>query len=218
VTGRGGSRQVVHVVVRSRSFCGPWGVELRDEFSVCGSGGIEVLVVLFELEAKVDGVLFERDDLLFELIDAIGRAEARLVPGLFAECFGEALFELVDAGGETNGALLRVEQVGLEGRSADRGSDAGGVRWLGFGGVDLFENVVVAVDEAAIDAGDAADLVAVVGGVVEDFENALAANSGGCTWDCVRRIHQRALPDSLCRSRRRPALLRGFTPPSAQSP
>jgi len=70
---------------------------LRDEFSVCGSGGIEVLVVLFELEAKVDGVLFERDDLLFELIDAIGRAEARLVPGLFAECFGEALFELVDA-------------------------------------------------------------------------------------------------------------------------
>lgn len=96
--------------------------------------------------------------------------------------FGEALFELVDAAGETSDALLRVEQVGLQGGAGDRGPGAWRVRNLRLHGVDLLEKVTVAVEEAAIDAGasgDAADadVVAVVDGVVEGFERSLAAPS-----------------------------------------
>jgi hypothetical protein len=43
----------------------------------------------------------EGGDLLFELMEVVGGAEAGDVPGLFAEHLGEARFELVHAGGET---------------------------------------------------------------------------------------------------------------------
>ena len=84
-------------------------------------------------------MLFERADLLLEPVDVVGDAETGLVPCLFAERFGETLFELVNPGGEANGALVSVGQVGLQGCPADSGPDAGGVGRLGFGGVDLFE-------------------------------------------------------------------------------
>ncbi|MGH3516201.1 MAG: hypothetical protein ACRDQ7_02030, partial [Haloechinothrix sp.] len=53
--------------------------------------------------------------LVLELVDVVGSAEAGLAPCLLAERFGEALFELMHAGGESGGALLGVEQVGLQG-------------------------------------------------------------------------------------------------------
>ena len=84
-------------------------VELGHEFAVGGAGGGEFVVAFFELEPQVDGLLFERDDLLLELVDVVGGAEAGLAPGLFAEQFGEALFELVDPGGEADAALLGGE-------------------------------------------------------------------------------------------------------------
>ncbi len=80
-------------------------------------------------------MLFEGADLLFELVDVVGDAEAGFVPGLFAERFGEALFELLNSGGEADGALVCVGEVGLHGRPADDGTDAWRVWRLGFGGV-----------------------------------------------------------------------------------
>ncbi len=75
-------------------------VELRHELPVGGPGRGEVLVAFPELEAQVDGLLFEVGDLLAEGVDVGGGAEPGLVPGLFAECFGQAFLQLPDAGGE----------------------------------------------------------------------------------------------------------------------
>ena len=76
------------------------GVELGHEFPVGGPGRGEVLVAFLELEAQVDGLLFEVGDLLAEGVDVGGDAESGLAPGLLAECLGQAPFELPDAGGE----------------------------------------------------------------------------------------------------------------------
>ena len=76
------------------------GVELGHEFPVGGPGRCEVLVAFLELEAQVDGLLFEVGDLLAEGVDVGGDAEAGLVPGLLTECLGQAPFKLPDAGAE----------------------------------------------------------------------------------------------------------------------
>ena len=60
------------------------------------------LVAFFELEAQVDGLLFEVGDLLVEGVDVGGGAEPGFVPGLLAECFGQAFLQLPDAGGEAD--------------------------------------------------------------------------------------------------------------------
>ena len=67
-------------------------------------------------------MLFEGNDALFELVDVVGDAEPGLVPGLFAERVGQPPFELVDAGAEAGGAVLGIEQVGLQGCPARGGS------------------------------------------------------------------------------------------------
>src|SRR5260370_25526255 len=105
-------------------------------------------------------------DALFERVDVVGGAEAGLTPGLLAERMGEPFFQLLDAGGLAGGAFLRGGQVCLQGSAADDGPDPGAITGVGFGGVELFEQVAVAGEEAAIDPGGAgrarpADLVAV---------------------------------------------------------
>jgi hypothetical protein len=65
------------------------GVELGHEFAVGSACGSEVLVAFLELEAQVDGLLLEVADLVVEGVDVSGEAESGLVPGLFAECFGQ---------------------------------------------------------------------------------------------------------------------------------
>jgi hypothetical protein len=72
---------------------------------------------------------------------------------LLAECFGEPFFELAGAGGEPQGAFAGGEEIGLQGRAGDSragGSGSGGRG--GFEGVDLFQQVAVAVEEGAVDA------------------------------------------------------------------
>ena len=86
-------------------------------------------------------------------------------------------------------AAMRAERCWAASRSAcsearvTRGPDAGFVWWLGFGGVDLFEQVAVAVEEGAVDPGAASDagdaeFRTVCDGVVERGEDALAAAGG----------------------------------------
>ena len=116
-------RLFVEVIVRNRCCasvsvsvsCGWRGcVEPGHQFAVGGAGGGEVLVAFFELQPEVDDLLFEVDDALLKLVDVGGGAESGCAPGLFAEQFGQAFLELVDAGGHAGGALLGGEQVGLQ--------------------------------------------------------------------------------------------------------
>jgi len=76
------------------------GVELGHEFTVGGAGRGEFLVAFLELQAQVDGLLFEMGDLLVEGIDVGGRTEPGFAPGLFAEHLGQAFLELLEAGAE----------------------------------------------------------------------------------------------------------------------
>ena len=94
---------------------GPDGVvELGHELAVGRAGGGEVLVALFELEPQVDDLLLELAVLLGEVAGIGGGAEPGLVPGLLAERFGQAVFELPDAAGEPERALVGGCQVGLQ--------------------------------------------------------------------------------------------------------
>jgi hypothetical protein len=72
-------------------------------------------------QPHVEGVLFEEDDLPFELVDVVGWAEAGFAPGLLAEHLGELPFELLDAGGQAGAALLGLEDVSVQGRLAEAG-------------------------------------------------------------------------------------------------
>jgi hypothetical protein len=78
---------------------------------------------------------------------------------VFAEGFGEAFFQVLDAGVESGGAFVGGEQVGLQRGSGDHraGVLAGGGR-LGGEGVDFFEQVAVSVEKAAVDPGGAGDV------------------------------------------------------------
>lgn len=63
-------------------------VDAGHEFAVGGACGGEVLIAFLQLEAQVDGPLFEVGDLLLEGVEVGGCAEPGLAPGLLAECFG----------------------------------------------------------------------------------------------------------------------------------
>jgi hypothetical protein len=94
-------------------------VELGHELTVGGPGCGELVVAFSEMEPQVGGLLFERDDTGVEVVDVGGRAEPGLAPGPLAERLGQALFELLDAGGEPEGAFVGGEQVRLQRRPGD---------------------------------------------------------------------------------------------------
>ena len=130
-------------------------IELRHELAVGGTGSVEVLVPLGQAEPQVRCLLLKMGDLLLQGVDVGGGAEARFAPGLLAERFGQALFELPDAGGEPQCPFVCREQVRPQGRAGDArpgGAVAGGGRG-GFEGVDLLQQVAVPVEECAVDAG-----------------------------------------------------------------
>ena len=99
-------------------------VDAGHELAVGGAGGGEVLVAFLELQAQVDDLLFELGDLLVEGVDVGGGAEPGLAPGVLAEGFGQALFEVLDSGVEPGGAFVGGEQVGLQRGSGDRRAGA----------------------------------------------------------------------------------------------
>src|SRR5450756_1749028 len=158
-------------------------VELGHEFPVGGAGGGEVVVAFFELQPQVGDLLFQAGDLLAEGVDVGGCAESGLAPGLVAECLGQPFFQVLDAGAEPDGALVRGEQVCLQrGSGHCRAGAVAGDRF-GLEGVDLLQQVAVPVKEGAVDSGCASDpgptdLGAVGGGAVECGDDALAAAGG----------------------------------------
>ncbi|MEQ4611460.1 hypothetical protein ABMX48_36620 [Streptomyces cavourensis] len=147
-------------------------------------GGGEVIVAVLELEFQVDDLLFEGGDPGFELFGVVGTADAGLAPDLVTEDFAEALFEPADLGGEAGTAGVGGSEVGLERCAGDgRAVAAGGGGGFGGLGVDLGEEVAVAIEEGAVDARAAgyrgnADVRAVLRGVGESCQDALAAASG----------------------------------------
>ena len=129
-------------------------VELGHELPVGRACGGEVLVSFLELEPQVDDLLLKVAVLLGEAAGIGGDAEPGLMPGLLAERFGQAVFELPYAAGEPERALVGGGQVGLQ-RSVGDARPAG-LAVCGRGGlegVDLGEQVVVPVKEAAVDSG-----------------------------------------------------------------
>src|SRR6266567_701716 len=111
-------------------------VEAGHEFAVGRACGGEVLVSFFELEAQVDDLLLELAVLLGEVAGVGGGSEAGLVPGLLAERFGQAVFELPDAAGEPERALVGGGQVGLQ-RNAGDALERGGDPLAAAGGAGL---------------------------------------------------------------------------------
>ena len=80
-----------------------------------------------------------------------GRAEPGLAPGPVAEYLGQAVFELLDAGLQPDGALAGGEQAGVQRRPGDgRAGAAAGRGRAGLGGVDLAEQVALPVQERAV--------------------------------------------------------------------
>ena len=129
-------------------------VEPSHELAVGSAGGGELAVAFFELDAQIGDLLFQAGDRVIESIDAGGCAEPGFPPGLLAERLGQALFELLGAGSEPEGAFVGGGQVCLQRGPGDGrpGAFAGGGR-AGFDGVDLAEQVAVPVEESAVDGG-----------------------------------------------------------------
>jgi hypothetical protein len=127
-------------------------VEPGHEFAVGGAGGSEFAVAFVQLELQVGDVLVQIGDLVVERVDVGGGAEPGFAPCLVAERLGQAGFELLDAGGEPESALVGGEQVSLQGGRGDGRAGAGAGGQADLGGVDLAEQVAVPVEERPVDA------------------------------------------------------------------
>ncbi|OKK16267.1 hypothetical protein AMK16_26785 [Streptomyces sp. CB00455] len=128
-------------------------VESSGQAAVGGSGCVEFGLPFFQRARQLDVALFEPGDAAGEFRDVGGRPESGGLPDLLAEGFRQAFFELMDAGGQAGAARARVGQVGLQGSGGD-GQPGPGLR-CGFvgGGVEGVEEVAVAIEEGAVDAG-----------------------------------------------------------------
>ena len=154
-------------------------VERGDQFAVGGAGCGEFVVVVLEVLAAVEELLFEFGDAFAEGAGFVGAGEAGVVEDLFAEDFGQPLGELGVLLAEAFVVFTEVGEVGQQRPSADAG--AGRVRF-GFGGEgeDLGAQVVVAIQERAVDPGGAShrrdgDLVAAGAESVEGLEDFAAS-------------------------------------------
>jgi len=128
-------------------------VEPSHELAVGSAGGGELAVAFFELDAQIGDLLFQAGDRVIESIDAGGCAEPGFPPGLLAERLGQALFELLGAGSEPEGAFVGGKQVRLQSGPADGRAGAAAGGRAGLRGVDLAEQVAVPVEESAVDGG-----------------------------------------------------------------
>ncbi len=134
-------------------------VELGHELAVGGAGSVQVLVAFGELEPQVCCLLFEVGEFVLEGVDVGGGAEPGLAPGLVAESFGQASFEVAVAGAEPERAFVGGEQVCLQGGPGDAGP--GGAVAPGRGAASrawiFSEQVAVPVEERAVDGGGPGD-------------------------------------------------------------
>lgn len=114
---------------------------------VGGPGGLEFLIAFLGLVLQLDDLLLQLGDPTLQLINVGRGAQARLSPDLLPEQLGQFLLQLPDAGGLSGDLALRVGQVRQEGGPADHRSVAVRGRRVDLGGVDLAEQVVVAVEK-----------------------------------------------------------------------
>jgi hypothetical protein len=158
-------------------------VELGHQLAVRGAGGREVVALVLELELQVDDLLFEGGDPGLKLFGVVGAADAGLALDPLAQGIAEAGFKAADLGGEAGGAGVGGRQVGLERRPADGRPPAAGDRGRLSGlGMDLAEEVTVAVEEGAVNARGAGDrrdagLGAVLRGLGQGGEDPLTASA-----------------------------------------
>ena len=126
-------------------------VERGDQVAVGGAGCGEFVVAVLEVLAAVEELLFEFGDEFPEGAGFVGAGEAGVVEDLFTEDFGQPLGELGVLMAQAFVVFTEVGEVGQQRPVADAG--AGRVRF-GFGGEgeDLGAQVVVAIQERAIDA------------------------------------------------------------------
>jgi hypothetical protein len=126
-------------------------VERGDQVAVGGAGRGEFVVAVLEVLAAVEELLFEFGDEFPEGAGFVGAGEAGVVEDLFTEDFGQPLGELGVLMAQAFVVFTEVGEVGQQRPVADAG--AGRVRF-GFGGEgeDLGAQVVVAIQERAIDA------------------------------------------------------------------
>lgn len=95
-------------------------VEGPGQFTVGFPGRRQIGVALFQGLGQLDVALLEPRDRSLEFLDVGGSAKARLASGLLAQFLGQALLQLLNACGQTDGAGLRVREIGLERGPAHR--------------------------------------------------------------------------------------------------
>ena len=140
---------------------GVGGVDAGHELAVGSARGGEVLVAFLELDTQVDDVLFERQDLLFELVDVVGRAE----PGLAPAARGAATERFLHA--TVTGDLAALLE--LLAPNATLGADGGGgskfkTPLRPIHGADKIARVLVAVGRHALPPGATVEITEVNGG------------------------------------------------------
>ncbi|MFF9778562.1 hypothetical protein ACF1HJ_33555 [Streptomyces sp. NPDC013978] len=131
------------------------GVESADE-AVDGSCGLEFFVSFFELAGQLDYLSFQSGDPALELFDVVGGVKARLPPHRPAQELRELGLQVPDAGGETVAAVQGVDQVRLRTSPADEWASVAPGRFSAYG-MYVGEQVLVAVEEGAVDSGLSCD-------------------------------------------------------------
>lgn len=81
--------------------------QVRDQFPV-GGPCVQFLVAPAEGVSQVDDLLFKQGDALLQVVDVSGCAHAGLAPSLFAEQFGEPVFQVPDVGGMAGDLAVTV--------------------------------------------------------------------------------------------------------------
>ena len=158
-------------------------VERGDQVAVGGAGCGDFVVAVLEVLAAVEELLFEFGDAFPEGAGFVGAGEAGVVEDLFAEDFGQPLGELGVLVAEAFVVFTEIGEVGQQRPSADAG--AGRVRF-GFGGEseDLAAQVVVAIQERAIDAAVRATAETVISSpLVRSRSRASISRVSNPAWD-----------------------------------
>jgi hypothetical protein len=158
-------------------------VDLGHQLAIGRPRRSEVLVPLGEFCAEVEDLLFQLGDAAGERFDVRRGAEAGGFLSRLPQGLGEASFEPGDVCGRAAVAGREVRDVSQQGLAADLRTRRCAGRGLGRAGKNGRVQVVVTVNQAAVNAGRAgdrgdADLLAVGGELVQGFQDAGPAAFG----------------------------------------